>query len=108
MCGIRAGEIRLGRYTVYVTVRNYAGNRELVDRLVSRADEVKQLITGISGFQAYYLVRTDGGGVSVSVYDSRDSADESNRQAADFIRSNFPELASAPPQVSAGESVITA
>ena len=93
---------------MFVTVRNYAGNREIVDRLVSRADEVKQLITGISGFQAYYLIRTDDGGVSVSVYDSRDSADESNRQAADFIRFNFPELASAPPQVTAGETVITA
>jgi heme-degrading monooxygenase HmoA len=93
---------------VYVTIRNYAGNSEIVDRLVSRADEVKQLITGISGFQAYYLVRTDGGGVSVSVYDSRDGADESNRQAAEFIRSNFPDLASASPQVSAGETVITA
>jgi hypothetical protein len=107
-CGHSCGRIRLGRHIVYVTIRNYAGNSEIVDRLVSRADEVKQLITGISGFQAYYLVRTDGGGVSVSVYDSRDGADESNRQAAEFIRSNFPDLASASPQVSAGETVITA
>lgn len=66
------------------------------------------MVSGIDGFGPYYLVRTAGGTVSISVYDDEAGANESNRVAADWIRENLPELGGSAPQVSAGEVVISA
>jgi hypothetical protein len=94
---------------VYVTVRNYAGTRDLADELVKKEDEVRSLITGIQGFQAYYLIKTaDGEAVSVSVYDDQAGAEESTRMAREWLQSNLPDLAVSPPQVFGGEVVIQA
>jgi hypothetical protein len=94
---------------MYATVRNYAGSEGLVDELKSKEGEVKSLIKGIAGFRAYYLIRTDkGDALSVSVYDDRSGAEESNRTAAEWIRGNLPDLSVSTPQVSAGEVVIQA
>jgi hypothetical protein len=93
---------------MYATVRAYAGSGDLVDALVANESSVRQLISGIGGFRAYYLVRADGGeAVSVSVYDDRAGAEESNRVAAEWIRENVPDLAVSPPHVSAGEVAIS-
>ena len=92
---------------MYVTIRNYAGNAALADALVENEAEVRSLITGIDGFRSYYLVRTGDGAVSVSVYDSKDGADESTRVAGDWLRENLADLAVAAPDVSAGEAVLS-
>ena len=91
---------------MYATVRNYAGNSELADALVENESEVKRLITGIDGFRAYYLIRTDDGAASVSVYDDKAGADESTRVAGEWLRENVPDVAGSPPQVSSGEVII--
>jgi hypothetical protein len=91
---------------MYATVRNYAGNRELADALLENESEVKRLITGIEGFSAYYLIRTEDGVASVSVYDDKSGADESTRVAAEWLRENVPDVAGSPPQVSSGEVII--
>jgi heme-degrading monooxygenase HmoA len=93
---------------MYASVRTYPSGTELADALVSNADAVKSLISGIDGFKAYYLVRTAGGAVSVSVYETEAGADESTRAAAAWIHENLPDLGGASPQVSAGEVVIDA
>ena len=91
---------------MHATVRNYAGNRELADALLENESEVKRLITGIEGFRAYYLIRTDDGVASVSVYDDKSGADESTRVAGEWLRENVPDVAGSPPQVSSGEVII--
>jgi heme-degrading monooxygenase HmoA len=93
---------------VYATVRTYSGTPELADALVGKAAEVKDLISGIDGFKAYYLVRTADGAVSISVYEDQAGTDASNADAAAFIRENLPDLGVAAPQVSAGEVVLDA
>jgi heme-degrading monooxygenase HmoA len=93
---------------MYATVRVYADSPDLADALAARADDVKELLKGIEGFQAYYLVKTDGGAVSVSVYDNESGASESNSTAAAWLRENMPDLPGATPQISAGEVVVTA
>ena len=60
---------------MYATIRWYGGNTELADQLAARADEVKPVINSIPGFQAYHLVRVDGGTVSISVFDDQAGAD---------------------------------
>ena len=93
---------------MHATVRTYSGSSELADALVSNADAVKSLISGIDGFTAYYLVRTADGAVSISVYDNEAGANESTQAAAKWIKENLPEMGSSAPQVSAGEVVISA
>jgi hypothetical protein len=52
-------------------------------------------------------VSTPEGGVSVTVCDDREGAEESNRVAAEWVRTTIPEAASSP-HVSAGEVVMSA
>ena len=89
---------------MYATVRNYSGPEELGGALVKHQEDIRRILEGIAGFQAYYLLRTDEGGVlTVSVFDDRAGADESVRQAAEWIRANLPDLNVSPPEVTTGE-----
>ena len=92
---------------MHATVRIYAGANELADALVEREDEVKQIISEIDGFKAYYLVRTSDGATSISVYDDEAGAEQSNRVAAAWVAENLPDLNIAAPQISAGEVAIS-
>ena len=93
---------------MHATVRTYAGSGNLVDALVENESAVRALISGIGGFHAYYLIRSDdGGAASVSVYDDANGADESNRLAAGWIRENLPDLTISAPQVLSGEVAIS-
>ncbi|HUK45145.1 MAG TPA: hypothetical protein VLV28_07615 [Gaiellaceae bacterium] len=92
---------------MYATLRWYGGNVELADQLASRADEIKAVIGPVQGLRGYYLIRTDGGTVSITVADDRSGAEESNSVAADWIRENMPEVAASPPQISMGEVVLS-
>ncbi len=93
---------------MYVTFRYWTDSKSLVDALVAKRDEVERLIGGIAGFRAYYLVPTgEGAAVSVNVFDDQAGADESNRVAAEWVRENLSDVSINPPQISAGEAVIT-
>jgi len=80
-----------------------------VDALVENQGEVRDLLTGIDGFRAYYMLRTsDGGALSISVYDDSAGADASNAAAAGWVRDNLPDLSSqGPPQTTAGEVAVS-
>jgi hypothetical protein len=94
---------------VYATVRNYTSDEGLVDALLENEGEVRDLLTGIEGFRAYYMIRTaDGGAVSVSVYGDAAGAEASNVAAASWVRDHLPELAAGgPPQTTAGEVALS-
>ncbi len=93
---------------MYASVRTYSAAPELADALVGRAEDVKDLITTIYGFKAYYLIRTADGAVSISMYEDQVGADASTDAAAAFIRANLPDLDLSAPQVSTGEVVLDA
>jgi heme-degrading monooxygenase HmoA len=88
---------------VFATIRIYSGSNELADALVENEGAVKQLLSGIEGFKAYYLVRTADGAASFSVYESQEGATASDEAARSWVAENLPELNISPPQVSAGE-----
>lgn len=93
---------------MYAVIRNYAGNNELADQLVERQDEVVQLVSQIGGFRGYYLLRTDDGCASVTVYDDKAGADESSNVARDWIESRASEISASTPQIMGGEVLISA
>jgi heme-degrading monooxygenase HmoA len=91
---------------MYATVRKYTGT-ELADVLVQNEQAVRELLTGIEGFKSYYLLRNDDGtALSVTVYDNQSGVEESNRQAAEWVRENAAEAAGQA-SVSAGEVVLS-
>jgi hypothetical protein len=94
---------------MHVTVRNYSGSgaSELVDVIVENEDAVRGLITGIDGFRAYHLVRTDDGGFTVSVFDGAAGGEESSRLAAEWIRENAADVNAPAPEISSGETAIS-
>jgi hypothetical protein len=91
---------------MYVTVRNWKGGAAFADELVRRKDDVEREIATVTGFKAYYLVRTADGAMSITVCDDQAGTDESTRRAAAYVRENMASLAPNAPEVSAGEVLI--
>ena len=91
---------------MYVTIRAYQGNTELAEALAAREDELKDVIGGIDGFRAYYLMKIAEGTATVSVFDSKEGADESTAAAAAWLRENLPGM-QATPYVTSGEAVVS-
>ena len=64
---------------MYVVVRRYTGASALADVMVQREQEVRELISTVPGFRAYYAARTGGGDAvaTVTVCDDKAGTDES-------------------------------
>ena len=71
---------------MHATMRYYPGNTGLADELAGRADEIRSVISGVPGFQAYYLVKLDDATVSITVCDDEAGTAESTRVAAEWIK----------------------
>ena len=89
-------------------VRRYSGNTDLADALVENQDEVRRIISGVNGFRAYYLVRNeDGNTLTISVFEDKAGAEESNRAAAEWLRENLADMQLSPPEILGGETLIS-
>jgi hypothetical protein len=91
---------------MHAVIRAYNGNSELADALVKHADEVRQVIGGIDGFRAYYVLRLAEGTSTVSIFENQDGADESSRAAAAWLTENLPDLNVQAPYVTGGEVLL--
>ncbi len=93
---------------MHAVVRNYSGSgsNELFELLEQRKSEVEDIIRGVSGFVAYLLIRTDDGGVTVTVCQDKAGTDESLQVARDWIQQNAADLGTSPPAVSEGSVVL--
>jgi heme-degrading monooxygenase HmoA len=91
---------------MHAVVRHYRTNAELADELAKRSGEVEELIRGVDGFVAYYLVKTSDGTASISVFEDQAGTQESTRRAAAFVKENLASVAGEPPEVIEGETVI--
>jgi hypothetical protein len=94
--------------TMYVVVRRYTGASALVDAMVQRQQEVRDLIGGVPGFRAYYAARTGSGDsvATITVCDGKAGTDESTRRAGEWVRANVTGASISPPEVSEGETYI--
>ncbi|MGB5652108.1 MAG: hypothetical protein WBM59_18670 [Sedimenticolaceae bacterium] len=89
---------------MYAVVRNYsgAGAKELFELLDEGKSDVETALRAVEGFVSYTLVRTNEGGVSVTVCQDQDGTDESSQVARDWIKANTAGLDTNPPTVSKG------
>ncbi len=90
---------------MYAVVRTYSGPgaNELLELLDQRKAEVDDLIRPVSGFVSYSLIRTDDGGVTVTVCEDKTGTDESIQVARDWIQANASDLGVNPPSISEGQ-----
>ena len=76
---------------MHATLRWYA-DPEFAARLAERSDDVKSVISAIPGFRAYYLIGSDAGTVSVTVFEDEAGTQASNEAAASWLRENMPDV----------------
>lgn len=93
---------------MHVVTRTYTGRgaKELFDVLEKRKSDVEKLIRSIDGFVNYSLVRTSDGGFSVSVFRDKSGADESIKQAKDWISKNAGNTGASAPAVLEGRAIL--
>ena len=91
---------------LYATVRRYVGVTNPSEAARRVNDGFVPLISRIPGFVDYYWIDAGGGVmISVSVFQSLASAEQSNKIAADFARKNLASVIPNKPQITAGEVV---
>jgi hypothetical protein len=93
---------------MHAVVRTYSGPgaRELFDLLEQRKGEVEGIIGAIAGFRSYSLIRTDDGGVTVTICQDKAGTDESLNVAREWIQQNASGLGASPPTVSEGSVIL--
>ena len=89
---------------MHATVRWYQ-DPDLAGRLQERGDDVRSLISGIAGFRGYYLIRSDSGTISVSIFDDEAGTQASTEAAASWLGENMPGVSA--DNIAAGEVVLS-
>ncbi len=89
---------------MYASIRRYEGVTSL-DEVIRRAEAgFLPIMQGVPGFIEYHLVdEGDGVATSVSIFEDRAGAEESQRRAASWVQENLGPLVPNPPQVTTGE-----
>jgi hypothetical protein len=89
---------------MYAVIRTYSGPgaTQLFDRIVAAREEVQSLIEGVQGFLSYTLIRTDDGGVTITVCQNKAGTDESLKVARDWVAAHASDVGAAAPVVSEG------
>ncbi|MGA8657406.1 MAG: hypothetical protein WB586_14770 [Chthoniobacterales bacterium] len=90
--------------SMYASIRRYKTDSAAeVTRLVN--EEFVPQINNLPGFLAYYVIDTGEAMLaSISVFESKDGAEESNRMAASWVKGRLPGLLG-PPEITVGEAV---
>ena len=93
---------------MHAVIRSYsgAGATELIDLLERHKDDVESLIRAVAGFVSYTIIRTEGGGITITVCQDKAGTDESVQLARSWIEDNAADLDTAAPAVSDGPVVL--
>jgi hypothetical protein len=92
---------------MHVAIRSYSGQgaSELFDALAERDEDVKAVISTVSGFVSYDAFRNNGGGQTVTVCQEKAGTDESSRRAAEWVKENIGVTVD-PPTVTEGSNIL--
>ena len=93
---------------MHAVVRNYSGSgaKELFDLLEERKADIESIMRSVTGLVTYSAIRTDDGGVTVTVCQDKPGTDESIRVAREWIQENASNIGSSPPAVSEGSIMV--
>jgi hypothetical protein len=91
---------------MYATVRRYEGVHDS-DEVAKRVREgFVPLISSHDGFITYYFVdEGDGVMASTSVFETQEGEEQSNEDAAGWVKENIADLLPNPPAITAGRVV---
>jgi hypothetical protein len=89
--------------TMYAEIRKY--NTDAVDEVIRRAQKgFVPLVSSHAGFKAYFILKEGPKTLaSVSIFETRAEARESNKLAADWVKANIATLVPKPPEITEGE-----
>jgi len=92
---------------MHAVVRHYSGQgaHQLFSEIEAQLNGVEEAIRSVLGVVTYTLLRTDSGGISITICQDKAGADESVRVAAEFISKNCSAQAN-PPVVSEGATIL--
>jgi hypothetical protein len=93
---------------MYATIRRYDGGSEWADALVEHEDDIRNVISAIDGFRAYYLIRSiPDGPTTISVFEDEAGAEASTIAAANYVTDNLLDVSPASPRVTSGEVALS-
>ncbi len=97
---------------MYTSIRRYTTDPNDAAEIINLVQQgnIKELIGGIPGFIAYYMIDGGGGTVAtVSVFEDQAGADQSNAVAAEWVKEKvLPTYSLSAPDITAGEVVLSA
>ena len=93
---------------MFAVIRRYNTHEGSTEKIVQRVrDGFVPLISKLPGFVSYDVVRaSDGTLLSVSVFESREAADSSNRLASDWVHDNLASLIRTAPVILSGDVMV--
>ena len=86
---------------MYVAIRRQKIQPGLIDEAVRRVeDELVPIISSVPGFVEYDVVQVgEDVGITISVFETQEQAEEANRRAADWVKQNIAPLVAGPPEI---------
>ena len=93
---------------MHAVIRTYmnAGSKKLFDMLEERKADVEAALRKVPGLVSYTLLRSEDGGVSVTLCQDKAGADESVRIAREWIQTNASDVGASPPVVTEGSVIL--
>jgi quinol monooxygenase YgiN len=95
---------------MFAAIRYYRAEPPSIDEVVRRVQEdFVPLIRDMQGFVSYFILvpsEREDEIVSVSVFEDQQSAEESNRKAAEWVAQNLSELLGPTPELAGGQVVV--
>jgi len=93
---------------MHAIVRNYsgAGAKQLFDVLEQHKSDVESTLRKVPGLMTYTLLRSDDGGMSVTVCKDKAGIDESLKVASEWIKKNASDIRASPPALTEGSVIV--
>ena len=93
---------------MYAVVRIYSGPgaKQFFDILEKRKEDLEAAHQHVKGIMSYTLLRSEDGGVAVTVCREKAGAHDSVRVAKEWLEKNAPGVATDPPQLIEGAVII--
>jgi hypothetical protein len=92
---------------MHTMLRIYSDMPGVGPRFLAKKQDLEGLLRSVKGFSGYRLIATADGIVSVTICESKEGCDESATKAAEWVKANLPDLATKPPKIIDGESLIS-